>query len=400
MAAAAATTFAATPQRLSGAYSILILLLMACGGATAQVFPPWNGTFPMGPGFGSAGGSGGAAGAGAAMGVPAMFVFGDSLTDNGNNNDLTSLAKANYLPYGIDFAGGPTGRFSNGYTMVDEIAQLLGLPLLPAHSEASGDAVLHGVNYASAAAGILDNTGQNFVGRIPFNQQIKNFEQTLDQISRKLGAGRLASSLARSIFYVGMGSNDYLNNYLMPNYNTRNEYNGDQYSTLLVQQYTKQLNSLYNLGARKFVIAGVGSMACIPNMRARSPQNMCSPDVDDLIIPFNNKVKAMVSSLNANRPRAKFIYVDNYAMISEVLRNPWSYGFSMIDRGCCGLGRNRGLITCLPFLRPCPNRNTYVFWDAFHPTERVNVLLGRAAFNGGTDVVYPMNIQQLAAWQP
>lgn len=55
--------------------------------------------------------------------VPAMFVFGDSLTDNGNNNDLASFAKANYYPYGIDFAGGPTGRFSNGYTIVDEIGE-------------------------------------------------------------------------------------------------------------------------------------------------------------------------------------------------------------------------------------------------------------------------------------
>lgn len=53
--------------------------------------------------------------------VPAIFIFGDSLIDNGNNNDLTSFAKANYYPYGIDFNGGPTGRFSNGYTMVDEI---------------------------------------------------------------------------------------------------------------------------------------------------------------------------------------------------------------------------------------------------------------------------------------
>ncbi|CAL4893636.1 unnamed protein product [Urochloa decumbens] len=381
------------------AAAALLLLLLALGGAAAQVFPPWNGTFP---GFGPGSGGGGAGAAAGTTGVPAMFVFGDSLTDNGNNNDLQSLAKANYPPYGIDFAGGPTGRFSNGYTMVDEIAQLLGLPLLPSHpSASSADAALHGVNFASAAAGILDNTGQNFVGRIPFNQQIKNFEQTLDQLSRKLGgASKLAPSLARSIFYVGMGSNDYLNNYLMPNYNTRNEYNGDQYSTLLVQQYAKQLNTLYNLGARKFVIAGVGSMACIPNMRARSPRNVCSPDVDDLIIPFNNKVKAMVNNLNANRPNARFIYVDNYAMISEVLRNPWSYGFSVVDRGCCGIGRNRGMITCLPFLRPCLNRNTYIFWDAFHPTERVNVLLGKAAFNGGTDVVYPMNIQQLAAWQP
>ena len=106
-----------------------LLLLLALGGAAAQVFPPWNGTFP---GFGDGSGARGAgAAAGAATGVPAMFVFGDSLTDNGNNNDLQSLAKANYPPYGIDFAGGPTGRFSNGYTMVDEIGTRL---LPPVHA--------------------------------------------------------------------------------------------------------------------------------------------------------------------------------------------------------------------------------------------------------------------------
>lgn len=53
--------------------------------------------------------------------VPALFVFGDSLIDNGNNNNIPSFAKANYFPYGIDFNGGPTGRFSNGLTMVDGI---------------------------------------------------------------------------------------------------------------------------------------------------------------------------------------------------------------------------------------------------------------------------------------
>ena len=53
---------------------------------------------------------------------PAIFVFGDSLVDNGNNNRLNSLARSNYLPYGIDFDGGqPTGRFSNGKTIVDFI---------------------------------------------------------------------------------------------------------------------------------------------------------------------------------------------------------------------------------------------------------------------------------------
>lgn len=53
--------------------------------------------------------------------VPCYFIFGDSLVDNGNNNNIASLARANYLPYGIDFPAGPTGRFSNGKTTVDVI---------------------------------------------------------------------------------------------------------------------------------------------------------------------------------------------------------------------------------------------------------------------------------------
>lgn len=47
--------------------------------------------------------------------IPAVIFFGDSVVDTGNNNGLTTLAKANYLPYGKDLMGGkPTGRFSNG----------------------------------------------------------------------------------------------------------------------------------------------------------------------------------------------------------------------------------------------------------------------------------------------
>ncbi|MQM02679.1 hypothetical protein Taro_035448 [Colocasia esculenta] len=338
--------------------------------------------------------TGGAAGG---VQVPAMFIFGDSLIDNGNNNDLASLAKANYYPYGIDFASGPTGRFSNGYTIVDEIADLLGLPLIPAHSQASStDDAAHGLNYASAAAGILDITGQNFVGRIPFNQQIRNFETTLDQITANLGADDVGSAISRCIFFVGMGSNDYLNNYLMPNYATRNQYNADQFAELLTQQYTRQLTSLYNLGARRFVLSGVGSLGCIPSILAQNPFSRCSDDVDQLVVPFNSRVRSMVDNLNANLPGAKFILVDVFHMFRDILRDPASYGFSMIDRGCCGIGRNRGQITCLPLQTPCPNRDQYVFWDAFHPTAAVNIILARKAFFGGPEEVYPMNIRQLA----
>lgn len=51
-----------------------------------------------------------------------LFVFGDSLADNGNNNNLTVplLDKANFPHNGIDFPGRiATGRFSNGFNGVD-----------------------------------------------------------------------------------------------------------------------------------------------------------------------------------------------------------------------------------------------------------------------------------------
>lgn len=53
--------------------------------------------------------------------APALYVFGDSLLDSGNNNLLPTLARADYLPYGVDFAEGSTGRFTNGRTVADYI---------------------------------------------------------------------------------------------------------------------------------------------------------------------------------------------------------------------------------------------------------------------------------------
>lgn len=55
-----------------------------------------------------------------------QFIFGDSLSDVGNNNHLSrSLAKASLPWYGIDFGNGlPNGRFSNGRTVADIIGEL------------------------------------------------------------------------------------------------------------------------------------------------------------------------------------------------------------------------------------------------------------------------------------
>lgn len=55
--------------------------------------------------------------------VPALYVFGDSTVDVGNNQYLPGNS-APQLPYGIDFPHSrPTGRFSNGYNVADFVGQ-------------------------------------------------------------------------------------------------------------------------------------------------------------------------------------------------------------------------------------------------------------------------------------
>ena len=95
-------------------------------------------------------------------------MFGSSLVDNGNNNFLQTRSRADFLPYGIDFPGGPSGRFTNGKNVVDLIGDHLHLPPIPPFSSPStkGTAILRGVDFASGGSGILDNTGSFLVSII------------------------------------------------------------------------------------------------------------------------------------------------------------------------------------------------------------------------------------------
>ncbi|XP_077229387.1 GDSL esterase/lipase At5g45670-like [Tasmannia lanceolata] len=332
--------------------------------------------------------------------VPCYFIFGDSLVDNGNNNAIPSLARANYRPYGIDFPAGPTGRFCNGRTTVDVIAQLLGFnDYIPPYVSARGRQVLTGVNYASAAAGIRDETGQQLGSRISMNGQLQNYRTTVQQVVNILGDENSAANyLSKCIYSVGMGSNDYLNNYFMPAfYSSSRQYTPAQYADVLFQQYSQQLRSLYNYGARKVALIGVGQVGCSPSELAQNSATTCVSRINSAIQIFNGKLKSLVDNFNNNLPGAKFIYVNGYGIFGDVLTRASSYGFTVTNAGCCGIGRNNGQITCLPLQTPCPNRDQYIFWDAFHPTEAFNKIFASRAYSAqSSSDAYPIDIRHLA----
>ncbi|RLN28710.1 GDSL esterase/lipase [Panicum miliaceum] len=339
--------------------------------------------------------------AGAAPQAPCYFIFGDSLVDNGNNNFIVSMARANYPPYGIDFAGGPSGRFSNGLTTVDVLAKLLGFEdYIPPFAGASSQQLLTGVNFASAAAGIREETGQQLGGRISFSGQVRNYQSAVQELVSILGdEDSAAAHLSRCIFTVGMGSNDYLNNYFMPAfYSTGSRYTPEQYADSLAADYARLLQAMYGYGARKVALMGVGQVGCSPNELAqRSPSGVaCVEEINAAVRIFNRRLVGLVDRFNA-LPGAHFTYVNVYGIFEDILRAPGAHGLRVTNAGCCGVGRNNGQVTCLPFQMPCANRHEYLFWDAFHPTEAANVLVGQRTYSARlASDVHPVDIGTLA----
>ncbi|KAM4123987.1 hypothetical protein ACB094_01G198500 [Castanea mollissima] len=312
------------------------------------------------------------------------FIFGDSLTEVGNNNYLqNSLARSNFPFYGIDYVGGQaTGRFTNGRTIVDIVSERLGISSPPPYLSLSpnDDAVLKGVNYASGGAGILNDTGLYFIQRLSFDDQIKYFEKTKETMKNKIGEVAANKLCNEAMYLIGIGSNDYVNNFLQPFLPDGQQYTPDEFKDLLISTLDKQLSRLYQLGARKIVFHGLGPLGCIPSQRVKSKNGECLKRVNQWILDFNSSVQKLLASLSQRLPNAKLIFADTYPAVLDLIDNPSKYGFMVSNTSCCNVDTSIGGL-CLPNSKLCSNRRDYVFWDAFHPSDKANAVLAEEFFS-------------------
>ncbi|XP_055804670.1 GDSL esterase/lipase At1g29670-like isoform X2 [Solanum dulcamara] len=331
--------------------------------------------------------------------VPCLFILGDSLFDNGNNNNLLTAAKANYPPYGIDFPHGPTGRFTNGRNVADFIAELLGFDkYIEPFATVKGVDMFKGVNYASGAAGILDETGIHVGDRISLNTQLLNHNVTISHMSTLLGNNILAMEyLSKCIYIVQMGNNDYINNYLLPQlYPSSHLYKPEQFATILIQQYSEQLKTLYLYGARKVVVFGLGDIGCVPTELDSygTDDSVCVNSIDSAVQKFSDKIKPMIDDLNSNLPNANFIYINS---TSIAVPYPSSIGITNLREPCCEISAIIGEGQCKHGGGACSDRSAHYFWDGFHPSEAPNKVTAERAYTAllSTDA-YPFDISQLA----
>ncbi|WOH05432.1 hypothetical protein DCAR_0624848 [Daucus carota subsp. sativus] len=338
----------------------------------------------------------------------ALFIFGDSLVDAGNNNYLSTLSKANVIPNGIDFkasGGAPTGRFTNGRTIGDIIGEELGhryypVPFLAPNSQSRGP--LHGVNYASGGGGILNATGTIFIKRLSMDTQIDYFDITRKLIDELLGTTEARQFITKkSIFPIIVGSNDFLNNYLLPFFSIheRMTISPDAFIADLIKTLKQQLNRLYKLDARKFIIGNVGPIGCIPYQRTlhKLNESQCVNLPNKMARRYNAGLKLMVRELNTTLDGATFVLANVYDLVMDVITNYTNYGFISASKACCGNGELGlgAIMPCRPDSKMCLDRDKYVFWDLYHPSEAANLIIANRLLDGDTKYISPMSIREL-----
>ncbi|XP_047154629.1 GDSL esterase/lipase At1g29670-like [Vigna umbellata] len=326
--------------------------------------------------------------------VPGVFVFGGTLSDHGNNNNLRTSVKSNYMPYGIDFSRGSTGRFSNGKTQVDIIAEFLRLNTsIPPYANTTGSDILKGVTYASGSAGIRDETGRHLGNNINFRRQIANHRYIILRILSQIGYNRTRQHLRQCLYYVHIGNNDYIYNYYLPQfYRTSRFFNTEQFAQDLINRYSRYIQDLRSLGARKFVFISPGRIGCTPYALSMNRTNgSCVEEMNAATSIFTGKLRSLVDRLNNNfGDDSRFMFVNNSARNLGVVATG---GFTVTNASCCPTGTD---LLCDPNQTPCQNRNQYVFWDKFVFTEAFNRFLALLAYNGSNrDFVYPVNISTL-----
>uniref|UniRef100_A0A7N0RED0 Uncharacterized protein n=1 Tax=Kalanchoe fedtschenkoi TaxID=63787 RepID=A0A7N0RED0_KALFE len=230
--------------------------------------------------------------------------------------------------------------------------------------------------------------------RLTLKEQVLLHRATVNRLTIHLRNRTAALNLLnRCIYTLGFGSNDYINNYFMPeSYTSSRRFTPEQFARLIAREYGIQLNKLYEDGARKVALLGVGPIGFIPYELGRyGPAE--APRLNTAVELFNEELTDLVAELNANLTDARFTFLNTTGISSA--------GNIKLEQlvPCCPVQRNN--MTCIPFNNNiCPDRRLPIFFDNVHPTEVANEPVANRYYAAldPTDA-NPFSIQQLAQLQ-
>ncbi|KAG4912336.1 hypothetical protein AAZX31_19G072100 [Glycine max] len=328
----------------------------------------------------------------------ALFVFGDSLFDVGNNNYINTTAdnQANYSPYGETFFNYPSGRFSDGRVIPDLIADYAKLPLSPPYLFPGYQRYLDGVNFASAGAGALVETHQGLV--IDLKTQLSYFKKVSKILSQELGDAETTTLLAKAVYLINIGSNDYLVS-LTENSSV---FTAEKYVDMVVGNLTTVIKGIHKTGGRKFGVLNQSALGCIPLVKAllNGSKGSCVEEASALAKLHNGVLSVELEKLKKQLEGFKYSYVDFFNLSFDLMNNPSKYGLKEGGMACCGSGPYRRYYSCggkraVKDYELCENPSDYVFFDSIHPTERFNQIISQLMWSGNQSIAGPYNLKTL-----
>ncbi|MCO5597063.1 hypothetical protein L7F22_051137 [Adiantum nelumboides] len=341
-------------------------------------------------------------GAMAAPCYPAVFSFGDSLSDTGNgvitgNIDFQRTA---LRPYGETDPGSPAKRFSDGRLLVDFLATRVGLPFLNPSLDLTAS-FSTGANYA--VSGATDENALTFavtrliVPQTPFFLDVQVSLHLKLQASAPSPKKPSADAFSNGLYVIEFGGNDYSGALANPLLYSPAKVIGS-FVPAVISKIRNGTEVLYASGARQFLFIGVPPIGCIPAALSAFKSNArdgngCIPELNAISDAHASQLLSTVNDLRSRHADATFTFLDFSGAYIDVLQASAALGFSNTLDACCGAGpsapnRFNRIVFCsvastIATSTLCPDPNVFFSWDGIHPTNRLNSLISQRTFGSG-----------------
>ena len=282
-----------------------------------------------------------------AGGFSAVYSFGDSLSDAGNDS-IASLGVVPASPYS-------DGRFTNGNVWVQDLAHNLGLSALK-------PSLAGGTDYAYGAA-TTGTTAVHTVNPIDLPSQLAQFVLNVPNPS------------PTALYTVWAGSNDVLDIANSSETHT-------QQAASVQQAATNEVHTIDGLiahGAKDLVVMDVPDLGKTPYETALPTAATSSALAQDFNTDLGTALRAIVSS-----GAASIDYVDTYGLLDAAIANPGAYGFTNVTQPVWTGNFTSSTSGTLAVTGAA--QNGYLFFDDLHPTAAGHTLLANAVTQSLTGV--------------
>lgn len=275
-----------------------------------------------------------------------VIAFGDSYSDNGEAKKITAeiMASPNrpddaYLKPSDELYW--EGRYSNGPTAVEVLAENLDIPLV---NYATGGATTGEENY-SEWMDHLGNTG--VLG------QIEKFENSLKE----------GKADPDALYFIFASANDY---FLFMDYELPGTV--ENVADKAVDNINNAIKRLATLGAEKFFVVNSSDLSLVPYEITTNRTESAEAFVEHM----NEKLPESIKELQKNS-NIKIMMFDLPKISDDIIKNSSKYGLVELDKAAQ---------STYPEVKPVSdNPEQYYFWDEWHYTSTVHKILGEKMYD-------------------